>query len=109
MSCDERGIIQCAWLGGKEVQELLRWDEVDAAFAYKQDCYAFDMICIALCDAKGQARVNVSEKDAGYQLLIHELPKHVIGFPLPEEWFQRVAFPAFEMNWTQLYRRQQGD
>ena len=88
---------------------VLAWSDVDAAFGYKLDCLTFDMIYIALCDRGGEVRVHISEEDAGYEVLIQELAKRVPGFPRPDDWFARVAFPAFKTNWTELFRRQHED
>jgi hypothetical protein len=105
VSCDARVVVRHDILDGGEAQDQLCWDEVDAAFAYKKDCFAVDLIMIALCDGDGNVRVHVSEEDVGYEILIRELPQRIVGFPQPEEWFPGVAFPAFETNWTELYRR----
>lgn len=53
----------------------LAWDEIETVFAYKQDCFGFDKIYVALVDRNGQVRVNPSEDDAGYQILVDALPK----------------------------------
>lgn len=48
-------------------------------------------------------RVDISVEDAGYRMLIEELPRRIVGCLSPDEWFQRVAHPAFETNITELY------
>ncbi len=106
--CDALGVSQVDWLGDHEVQDRVAWTEVSAVVAYKRDCFAFDKIYVALADAAGNVRVHISEEDAGYQILIGELPKYLPGCPAPDEWFLGVAVPAFERNWTELYRRPSG-
>lgn len=103
--CDDWGVAQSDWLGDREIQERLAWDEVDAVFGYKQDCYAVDRICIALVDSIGRARIIVSEEDAGYQVLVGQLPRRLAGCLSADEWFPQVAFPAFKANPTELCHR----
>lgn len=103
--CDDDGVSQCECVGGREDHQRLAWGEVKSVLGYKQDCYGFDRMCIALLDANGQTRVNVSEDDAGYQALVLELPKRLVGCPTFDEWFPRVALPAFKTQMTELYRR----
>jgi hypothetical protein len=83
----------------------MAWDEVSVVFAYKQDCFAVDRIWIAIADQSDKIRVEVNEDDAGYQALIAELPRRLPGCPAPDEWFTKVAIPAFETNLTELFRR----
>lgn len=40
-----------------------------------------------------------------WQLLIDELPKLFPGSKPFHEWFMEVAFPAFEMNLLQIYKK----
>jgi len=99
------GISQTQCLGGRKMRDVVTWDEVSAVFAYKQDCFAVDRIWIAIADQEDRIRLQVNEDDAGYQGLIDELPKRLPGCLLQEEWFARVAMPAFETNLTELFRR----
>jgi len=105
VACDESGIVQCNQLRDREVRERLLWSEVATVYAYKVDCFAVDQIRVALSDSTGRVRVLVCEDYAGYEELIRALPRYLPGCLAPEEWFQRVAFPAFETKWTALYRR----
>lgn len=82
----------------------IAWRDVGAVYAYKQDCYTVDQICITFADLGGEVRLAISEDDAGYQQLVEDLPRHLPGCLAPADWFQKVAFPAFETNWTELYR-----
>lgn len=92
-------------IGDKQVQERLCWDEIAAVFAYKRDCYTVDQIHIALSDVNDRIRIDVSEDDGGYRVLVDELPRHLSGCLTQDEWFLRVAVPAFQLQWTELYRR----
>ncbi len=90
--------------GGTGTPRSIRWSDVGAVFAYKQDCATVDQICITFVDLGGEVRLAISEDDAGYQQLVEDLPRHLPGCLAPADWFQQVAFPAFETNWTELYR-----
>jgi hypothetical protein len=104
VTCDDLGVTLSDWTGDREIQARLRWDEVGAVLAYKRDCLMVDQIRVILVDRSGVVRVDMSEEDAGYRILIDELPRRLVGCLTPDEWFQRVAMPAFETNLTELYR-----
>lgn len=107
--CGDLGVSQYGWMGGFEIKDQLRWNEVGAVLAYKRDCLMIDQIRVALADLSGLVRIDISEEDAGYRMLIDELPRRLDGCLAPEEWFTRVAFPAFATNMTELYRRPGAD
>ncbi|MGJ5815319.1 hypothetical protein [Paludibaculum fermentans] len=98
------GVSLASQSGNTEPQHHIAWKNVGAVFAYKQDCATVDQICITFVDLGGEVRLAVSEDDAGYQQLVEDLPRHLPGCLAPADWFQKVAFPAFETNWTELYR-----
>ena len=102
--CDEAGVSLVERRGEAQAEEKVSWDRIGAVVAYKQDCYAYDKIYIALVDDNGRVKLLVSEDDTGYKSLIENLPAYLSGCLAPEAWFQRVAFPAFETQATELYR-----
>ena len=92
--CDNLAASQFEWLGDREVQERLCWDDVAAVFDYKRDCFSFDQIRVALIDSSDRARIDISEDDGGYKVLVGELPRH-LGGCLTLDGYQRVALPPF--------------
>ena len=98
--------IVCGDSGVSVDQASIAWDDIGAVLAYKRDCYAYDLICVGLVDRDGHVLAEISEQDAGYKDLVRELPIHLSGCLTLDEWFMKVAFPAFETQATQLYRRQ---
>lgn len=102
--CDELGVSLTSRSRGNESPHRIAWRDVGAVYAYKQDCFTVDQICITFVDLGGAVRLAISEDDAGYQQLVEGLPRHLPGCLAPADWFQNVAFPAFETNWTELYR-----
>jgi hypothetical protein len=77
-------------------------------YAYKRDCVTLDQIRLVLGDDNRQMWMEVSEGDSGYHHLVTELSRHLTGCPAVDEWWQSVAIPPFEMQWTQLHRRTAG-
>lgn len=104
-----RGVLSCAGAGIRlrdgAREEVLAWEKIDRVFAYKRDCYTVDLICISFVDREGQVLLEVDEGWVGYQELIDQLPQHLEGCLSMGEWFMQVAFPAFEVNLSELYRR----
>ena len=88
-----------------EVPLRLAWNEISEAYTYKRDCVTVDQIRLILGDDTHQTWLEVSEDDVGFRALIAALPHHLPGFPAAYEWWDRVAQPAFEPQWTQIYRR----
>jgi len=64
-----------------------------------------DLICLAAMDRAGQVLFEVDEGMTGYQELIDELTARLDGCLSMGGWYRQVAFPAFETNLTELYRR----
>jgi hypothetical protein len=49
--------------------------------------------------------MDVSEDDPGFAELIAELGRRLPGLPGVDDWWDKVAQPPFETQWTELYRR----
>ncbi len=101
VSCDAVGFR----LRDRASEEVVAWEKIHRVVAFKRDCYTVDMICIAFMDRDGLVLLEVDESAAGYQELVDRLPQHLVGCLSMGEWFIQVAFPAFEVNLTELYRR----
>jgi hypothetical protein len=79
------------------------WDEVEEIRAFKQDLLSVDRICWGFCCRGNDSMVVVNEEMLGFK----ELQKAVESrFGVKEEdWFRRVAFPAFAPNMTVIWPR----
>lgn len=101
---NQDGIVQTAKCqDGSEVMRLA-WDEIAHVFAYKRDLYSVDQICFVIeCH---DFRMEIRESDEGYESLIAQMESNIPGFPPREQWWEKVAFPAFAPNWTIIYRRE---
>jgi hypothetical protein len=104
--CDELGITQFVSSRQDAVRtQSLPWDYVTQVFAYKRDLLTVDQISLTFLSHDPGELIEVSEDDEGYEQLIEQLPKRLAGFPTPEEWWQKMALPPFETQWTRLYSR----
>ena len=83
---------------------LLRWDETISIKAFKRDLYTVDRIClvIGLRDGSG---IEVDEEMSGWDSLVQKLPEYLPGCKSFGEWFEVVAFPAFQLNMTSIFDR----
>lgn len=83
---------------------LLTWDETISIKAFKRDIYAVDRIClvIGLRDGSG---IEVDEEMSGWDSLVQKLPEYLPGCKSFGEWFEVVAFPAFQLNMTPIFDR----
>jgi len=80
------------------------WREVTRLFAFKRDIFAVDLICFAF-ELHGFETLEVNEHMQGWNTLVAAVPIRLPGALAQEEWFQKVAFPAFALCWTQIYPR----
>jgi hypothetical protein len=105
IQCDDSRVTLFAVPANDEPQLRLTWEQITAVYAYKRDCVTVDQIRLVLGDDNQQRWMEVSEDDVGFKVLIVEMARRLPGFPGVYDWWDKVVDPAFETNWTQLYRR----
>src|SRR5688572_9314442 len=77
------------------------WNEVREIVAWKEDVFAYDLICIGLRISNEPNYLRVHEEADGWEELIEELERRYgVGMG---DWWTQVAFPAFKENWTVLW------
>jgi hypothetical protein len=84
-----------------ETEWRFAWSDVPRIVGYKIDALTTDQIRLAF-EVRGEMHI-VSEDMDGFKLLID-----VIGERFNcegEVWWPQLAFPAFETNWTTIWRR----
>jgi len=89
------------WADGRS--EAVEWLEVELVFAYKVDCYTYDMIWLAFERHGDGEALHVREEAEGFQNLMSAL-----GTAFPEispEWYFDVMQPPFAENLTVLFKR----
>lgn len=79
----------------------IRWEEVKEVVAYKDDVFAYDIICVGFRVGDEPYYQCCDEEHKGWDELHRELAER-FGVRL-EDWWQGVAFPAFARNWTILW------
>jgi hypothetical protein len=84
--------------------ERVLWTEIESAYVYKRDAFTTDLICLAFRLQNGSS-FEINESMQGWQNLIENLPAYLPDCINFSDWFMNVAFPAFEMNLTQIYQR----
>ena len=86
-----------------EVLAAIEWSDVRRIAAYKHDLFIVDEICVAFEYVSSEGTwLEISEEFSGYK----DCMKAVLQmFPeIPEGWFSDVAFPAFETNYSVLWK-----
>ena len=84
-------------------QWQFRWESVTRIETYKRDFGVVDMIYIAFTVESGRRKCSPCDQTHGFDLLCRRLSEQ---FPsIAEDWWFRVAFPAFETNFSVLYEK----
>lgn len=82
----------------------IKWTEIEAAYVYKRDAFTTDLICLAFQMSDGSS-VEFNESMAGWQNMIENIPEYLPNCVKFSDWFIQVAFPAFETNLTEIYKK----
>ena len=88
---------------GTELASEVEWGKVSRVVAYKRDAMTHDVIALGFLGTG----IDVNEDMEGWDELLKKLPDYLPGCQPFEQWFQTVAFPAFAMNPTDIYRREE--
>jgi hypothetical protein len=93
-------------LPGEVVQ--FRWSEITRIIAFKRDCLTVDSIRM-LVELNASQTLEISEEMSGWNGFVKDLPLRIPGALSQDQWFTKVAFPAFALCLTELYPRPFGD
>ena len=80
------------------------WQDVTRIVAFKRDCFTVDSVRLVF-ELNGAQTIEVSEEMLGWQALVDAVPHHLPGALAQEEWWAKVAFPAFALCLTEIYSR----
>jgi hypothetical protein len=83
----------------------LKWQEITTVLAYKRDCFAIDLVCLAIADSVTVLEIN--EQDAGWEEFIRAVENNLPGSVPLATWWPAVAQPPFAPNQTTVYRKEQ--
>ena len=86
---------------GTSMMAWMRWEDIRAVRAFKLDCYAYDSIYFAVESMAEGAGFLVNEDHPQFKELVGAFEARLPGFD--NDWFHKVAFPAFEACETLLY------
>lgn len=88
----------------KRGAQVIPWSDIRQATVFKRDLFSIDCICLRISCADGTG-VELNEEMAGWNRLIHALPKCLPGCLPYSEWYSSAAFPAFAPNPAEIYVR----
>ena len=78
------------------------WDDIIEITAFKRDLFIVDLISFAIGLSDG-SWLKVDEEMPGFKEFEEKLKLMLPGFD--QEWWSRVAFPAFEPRATVIFKR----
>ena len=79
------------------------WDAIEEIRGYKRDLFAVDLICWGFCLQDEEYVLEVNEEMLGFAELVKSVEAH---FDIKsEDWWSKVAIPAFDTNMTVIWRR----
>ncbi len=87
-----------------EAGRFFEWQEITTITAYKRDCFAYDLTCLAIGDASSAA-VEINEQDIGWDTFIRAVSQKLPGSVPVDIWWPAVAQPPFATNQTTIYRK----
>ena len=97
---DEAGVVSVH--DGKRTT-LFRWKQLYQVTAYKVDFWGRDLIVIRFVTSEEGAAVEIDEEQIGYKEVVRFMDEQLPG--ILDDWWTRVAFPAFVTNWTPIWIR----
>jgi hypothetical protein len=86
---------------GKVLHEI-SWTDIDEIFGFKRDCLIYDVICLGFRIDETDQIVEVAEDFPGFDQFLEALEQR---FSLKSNWWRKVAVPAFETNWTTMWKK----
>jgi hypothetical protein len=84
----------------------LRWQDVAEIVAWKEDLVTIDLLCLGFRLLGEPDYLQCNEQQSGWSELCAELKRR---FPLRPDWWSAVVVPAFQQNWSLLWRRSYED
>lgn len=78
---------------------------ISSVVVFKRDLFAYDLICTHLWLNEKEAAYELDEDDPQWMELVEQLPALLPGTTPWTHWFSDVAFPAFETNPLEIFRR----
>lgn len=86
--------------GGSHEPLDVAWADIVEIVAFKRDVFAYDVISLGFRLDGTEDFVEIAEDFPGYRGFIKIVESR---FTLAENWWNDVAFPAFETNWATIW------
>lgn len=85
-------------------KKIISWNHIKEIRAYKRDLFAVDLICLGFHLSDNGNLYEVHEEMLGYKILVKEIESR---FEVnPDDWWIKVAFPAFKTNATIIWQKE---
>ena len=81
--------------------ENIKWSEIEIAYTYKVDCFAYDMIWLAFVRQEGE--LHVPEEAEGFEILMAAMSEAIPE--INSNWYDEVMQSPFAENFTILFQR----
>jgi hypothetical protein len=91
-----------------DIVRTKNWSQVERATAFKRDLMVVDCICLALF-LSDERVLELNEEMAGWDIFVESLPSYLPGCMRFDDWFSRVAFPAFATNEMEIFSRHKNE
>lgn len=88
----------------REGKTTVPWADVKEVFAFKRDIFVVDLICIGFRVSDVGGYWEIDEEMSGYKDVLAAITKAFPG--LAPDWWDKVAFPAFQTNLVTLWGQQ---
>ncbi|WP_170157368.1 hypothetical protein [Roseimicrobium gellanilyticum] len=105
LGADVHGLLIRELTPTQDHTRTIPWTDVHAVAAYKIDLFSFDTIALGFQLANG-TRLEFCEEVEGWSDLAQGLHHYLPGCIPFHEWFKPVAFPAFQTNFTEIFKRE---
>jgi hypothetical protein len=84
---------------------IVPWSVIESVAAYKIDLFSYDTIALGFQLADG-THLEFREEVEGWSDLAQGLHYYLPGCIPFSEWFKPVAFPAFQTNFAEIFKRE---
>jgi hypothetical protein len=79
----------------------VKWADVKEIVAFKEDLFAYDLICLAFRVSDNDEWYKIDEEMEGFGEILDPLSEAFPG--IPDCWYQDVMHPAFATNAAVLW------
>ncbi|QIF05121.1 hypothetical protein [Roseimicrobium sp. ORNL1] len=104
LGADTHGLLIRELTPTEDHTRVVPWQAVHSVAAYKMDQFSLDIIALGFRLADG-TKLEFDEEVEGWADLAQGLHYYLPGCIPFHEWFKPVAFPSFQINFTEIFKR----